>query len=120
MKKLNIALLVISLFFVVIFGALIIANNYTINVVVGEESQVRAVGDYVLDFIPVVKNYKQIDYTVAGALLIAFSMLAGASASNIAKTNKKIKRKKITKKKIVGGKVPQPTQPTQLQTRIRF
>lgn len=88
-KKGKIALLVISLFFVLVFGALVIGHFCGIKL-----------GDHLLNYIPLVKDYKWIAYIVSVSLLIIFAILAGTAAGLLKQT----KRTVIIKKKVVAPK----------------
>lgn len=122
MKKVKIALLVISLFFVVVLGTLVIGNNFNLTIKAGEEVQYVALGDFALGFIPVVRDFKSIAYTVAGGLLIVFSILAGTTV--LGNSAPKKAKKKVSKRvsKRVSKKVAEikaPAQATQQPAKIK-
>jgi hypothetical protein len=120
MKKVKIALLVISLFFVVVLGTLVIGNNFNLTIKAGEEVQYVALGDFALGFIPVVRDFKFIAYTVAGGLLIVFSILAGMTVlGNSAPKKAKKKVSKKASKKVVEIKAPAQAQAAQQPAKIK-
>lgn len=102
MRKLKIALFVVSLAFVVILGALVIGNNFNIEVKAGEGTAITALGDFALGYIPFVRDHKWIVYVVAEVLLIAFAGTAGFTLTAL----KKRKKTRAAAGKKSGGKTP--------------
>jgi hypothetical protein len=133
-KKGKIALLVISLFFVLVFGALVMGHFYNIKV---EAYQLTPTGennydvapikidkplsDHLIDYIPVVRNYMWIAYTVAISLLIVFSILAGLAAGMLKQSKKVvIIKKKITAPKKTKNTKTEAVPATPIKTKVNF
>ena len=105
-KKGKIALLVISLFIVLVFGALVMGHFYNIKVEA---------------YIPVVRNYMWIAYTVAISLLIVFSILAGLAAGMLKQSKKVvIIKKKITAPKKTKNTKTEAVPATPIKTKVNF
>lgn len=113
-KKGKIALLVISLFFVLVFGALVMGHFYNIKID-------KPLSDHLIDYIPVVRIYMWIAYTVAISLLIVFSILAGLAAGMLKQSKKVvIIKKKITAPKKTKNTKTEAVPATPIKTKINF
>lgn len=124
-KKGKIALLVISLFFVLVFGALVMGHFYNIKVEnnydVAPITIDKPLSDHLIDYIPVVRNYMWIAYTVAISLLIVFSILAGLAAGMLKQSKKVvIIKKKITAPKKTKNTKTEAVPATPIKTKVNF
>jgi uncharacterized protein YneF (UPF0154 family) len=120
-KKGKIALLVISLFFVLVFGALVMGHFYNIKVEAYQLTPDKPLSDHLIDYIPVVRNYMWIAYTVAISLLIVFSILAGLAAGMLKQSKKVvIIKKKITAPKKTKNTKTEAVPATPIKTKVNF